>query len=219
VTDQQQAFRDIIDVFNKEGVLPYVMLIGSWAEYIYQSCLIPGFRANLRTSDVDFLYTNLKKPQNRKLSIIEGLKEKGFLYVESRGSAVGKFVKEDLLELEFLTRALGEGRQVNCIPSLNINAVGLRELNMLGNYPLVLDYQGFKVTVPEPEAYVLHKLLINQKRKSGKKEKDIESVEGLMSYIDLERAIMILASLPKKNQRAIDATMALHHIRFKKKTT
>ena len=213
MTNQQQAFRDIIDVFNKEGVLPYVMLIGSWAEFIYQGCLIPGFRANLRTSDVDFLYTNLNKPQNRKISIIEGLTEKGFTYTESRGSGVGKFVKEDLLELEFLTRALSEGRQVNSIPSLNINAVGLRELNMLVNYPLVLDYHGFRVTVPEPEAYVLHKLLINKKRKSGKKAKDIESVEGLMNYIDPERFNIIHAALPKKSQKAIDDTMALHHIR------
>ena len=57
--DQQSAFWDIIEVFNCEGLLPHVMIIGSWAEFLYQHHMDSGFAANLKTRDVDFLYYNL----------------------------------------------------------------------------------------------------------------------------------------------------------------
>ena len=53
MTEQQTAFWEAIDVFDKEGLLPYVMLIGSWAEYIYQYHFKSDFKANLRTRDVE----------------------------------------------------------------------------------------------------------------------------------------------------------------------
>ena len=53
MTEQQLAFWDTISVFHDERLLPYVMLIGSWAEYIYQHHLATGYQANLRTRDVD----------------------------------------------------------------------------------------------------------------------------------------------------------------------
>jgi len=41
MTEQQTAFWDTIKVFE-EGLLPYVMVIGLWAEYIYQHYYISG---------------------------------------------------------------------------------------------------------------------------------------------------------------------------------
>ena len=154
MTEQQTAFWEAIDVFDKEGLLPYVMLIGSWAEYIYQFHLKSEFKANLKTRDVDFLYPNLNRPKASDIKIIKGLSEKGFVYKEDYMSGVGKFIKEDLLELEFITRALGKGQSINEIPSLNIKAEGLRVVNMLADYPLELDCNNFIITVPEPEAYI-----------------------------------------------------------------
>ena len=76
MTEQQLAFWDTISVFHNEGLLPYVMLIGSWAEYIYQHHLATGYQANLRTRDVDFLYPNLNRPQNKQIRIVERMEEK-----------------------------------------------------------------------------------------------------------------------------------------------
>ena len=149
MTEQQAAFWDTVSVFHNEGLLPFVMLIGSWAEYIYQYHIESGFQANLKTRDVDFLYPNLNKPQNREIRIIKSLEEKGFIYMVDRLSGVGKFIKEDFLELEFITRVLGEGQPVNKIPSLNIRAEGLREVNMLAAYPLTVKCNSFIITVPE----------------------------------------------------------------------
>ena len=114
MTEQQAAFLETIDIFNKEGLLPYVMLVGSWAEYMYQRYVFrTDFTPNLRTRDVDFLYPNLNKPKGHEIKIIKSMEEKGFLYTVDYISGVGKFVKENLLELEFLTRVIGKGGTVN----------------------------------------------------------------------------------------------------------
>lgn len=60
--EQKKVFWDLIDVFDAQGLLPYVMLIGSWAELIYDMFYIPDYIANIRTRDVDFLYKSLYKP-------------------------------------------------------------------------------------------------------------------------------------------------------------
>ena len=115
--EQQLAFWDTISVFDKEDLLPYVMLIGSWAEFLYPYYFQSDFKPNLRTRDVDFLYRNLKAPQERKIRIVPSLREKGFYYKEDSLSGVGKFIKEDLLEIEFITRVLGKGQKVYKIPT------------------------------------------------------------------------------------------------------
>ena len=215
MTAQQLAFWDTISIFRNEGLLPYVMLIGSWAEYIFQHHLATGYQANLKTRDVDFLYPNLNRPQNQQIRIVERMEEKGFIYVVDRLSGVGKFIKEDYLELEFITRVLGEGQPVNKIPSLNIKAEGLREVNMLARYPLAVECNGFSITVPEPEAYILQKLFAYPTRKPEyKKEKDIQSVKELLRHINIDRLKRIYSDMPKKSQKTISKTKAEHFIEF-----
>jgi hypothetical protein len=212
---QQTAFWDTIDVFNKEGLLPYVMLIGSWAEYIYQFYFKTDFTPNLKTRDVDFLYPNLSKPKEHGIKIIKSMESKGFIYAEDYMSGVGKFVKEDLLELEFITRALGRGQSINEIPSLNIKAEGMREVNMLADYPLELDCNDFMITVPEPEAYILQKLFINPIRTPDyKKEKDIQSVRELMKHVNKNRIQQIFNEMPTKTQKIVVEMKRKHFIEF-----
>jgi len=96
VTEQEKEFWNIIEIFENEGLLPYVMLIGSWVEYLYQNHIDSGFIANLRTTDVDFLYINLLRPTDKKFDIINALENKGFLCTQNRSSGVAKFIKEDV---------------------------------------------------------------------------------------------------------------------------
>jgi predicted nucleotidyltransferase len=199
-------------VFDKEGLLPYVMLIGSWAEYIYQHHLMSGFRANLKTRDVDFLYPNLNRPQKYNINIFQSMQNKGFVYREDVLSGVGKFVKEDLLELEFITRVLGKGRHIYEIPSLKIKAEGLRNANMLADYPLELECGNYIITVPEPEAYIVQKLLINLTRADDKKEKDIQAIRGLLKYVNKDRVRKIIAARTANEQKIIKETADKHFI-------
>jgi len=204
--EQEKEFWNIIEAFKAEGLLRYVMLIGSWAEYIYQDCIKSGFKANLRTTDVDFLYKNLHQPKDKNINIIKALEDKGFLYRQNRNSGVAKFIKEDVLDIEFLIRVLGKGDpQHRKIPSLGIIGIGLRDVNMLERYPLVVEIKGYKLIIPEPEIYVLHKTLISSKRlKPEKREKDLDSVRNLLPYVNKEHMRTMFNGLGKKQQKTIE---------------
>jgi len=211
--DQESVFWEIIDVFSKQGLLPHVMLVGSWAEYIYERSCLEGFKANLKTRDVDFLYRNIRRPVGR-IEISQALKEKGFIYLENRATGVGKFAREEL-EIELLVRVLGKGDPLHSkIPSLGLTGVGLREMNMLNDYPLVLDCNGYTLIVPEPEAYILQKLFINPKRSYDKKDKDMQSIRGMLEHVDIDRMHDILVRLNKMQIRTIKTVCEQNAVYF-----
>jgi len=210
--EQQTAFWDAIEVFDRSGLLPYVMLIGSWAEYIYQFHFTSNFRPNLRTRDIDFLYVNLNRPE-KDIKLFSELKKKGFVYKEDSVSGVGKFVKEDLLELEFITRVLGKGQATYKIPSIGIEAEGLRIVNILADYPLKILCNSHEIVVPEPEAYVLQKLLTNPTRTpESKKEKDMLAVRELLKHINKGRTCQIFDDMPKKSQKIVNSVCEAYFI-------
>ena len=39
---QEKAFWDAIEVFSSTGSLPHIMIIGSWAEYLYTYYFVDG---------------------------------------------------------------------------------------------------------------------------------------------------------------------------------
>jgi len=216
IPEQEKEFWNIIEVFSEEGLLPYVMLIGSWAEYIYQSHIELGFKANLMTTDVDFLYKNLNRPVGKKFDIIKALENKGFLCTQNRNSGVAKFIKEDILDIEFLIRVLGEGDpQHQKIPALGIVGIGLRDVNMLERYPVVIEIKGYTLIIPEPEIYVLHKVLISTKRlKPEKREKDLDSVRGLLPCVKTDYMKTMFEKLTKKQQKLIMENCEQHFIKL-----
>jgi len=214
--EQEKVFWEIIDTFSSEGLLPYVMLIGSWAEYAYQDYLESGFKKILMTTDVDFLYKNLNRPTNRRIDITNALLERGFKYSQNRITGVTKFTREGILDLEFLVRVLGKGNPQHVkIPSLNIVGIGLRDVNMLASYQITVDIRGYAIILPEPEIYVLHKILISSKRlKEEKREKDLQSARELIPHIDKERMQMMFDKLFKKQQKAIEEACEKNYIRL-----
>lgn len=181
---QEKAFWDIIKALNELDLLKHVMIIGSWAEYLYPPLFETDFIPNLRTRDVDFFYRNINLPKE-KIPLIAKLREYGFLYTEDPYSAVSKFYKEDLLELEFLTRVLGSGGQnTYTIKPLGIKSEGLREMNILSDYACEVETNGYTLIVPEPAVYVIQKILTNPTRvPKSKREKDIMAVEELLVHI------------------------------------
>jgi len=64
-------------------------------------------------------------------------------------TGVGKFHKENVLEIEFLTRSIGKSANTTKIPSIGITAESLRAVNLLADYPLELDCRDYIVTVPD----------------------------------------------------------------------
>ena len=148
---QEDVFWETINTFDKVGLLRYVMIIGSWAEYIYSYYFTSDFTSSLRTTDLDFLYKNIRKPQ-RQINIISKLTQNGFVYKE--------------------------------------------------------ECRDYMVTVPEPAAYVLHKLSINPMREPEKQSKDIRALRELLKHInastnDNARLKIIFDKLFKKQQKII----------------
>ena len=157
--EKEEAFWQTIRAFDEIGLLHHVMIIGSWAEYL--------FSPNLRTRDVDFFYRNINIPKE-KINVVQKLKSIGYVYDEVDG--VSRFYKEDLLELEFLTRVLGAGTdgKVNIKP-LGITSEGLRAINILSDFAREIeatatDGENYTLIIPEPSAYVIQKILTNPDR-------------------------------------------------------
>ena len=54
----------VLEILKSIGIHQNVVLIGSWVEIFYEE-MIEGYEANIRTTDVDFLYLNVSNLQQR----------------------------------------------------------------------------------------------------------------------------------------------------------
>lgn len=181
---QKESFRLALEALKETGLLPHILVIGSWAEYLYQET-DPGrgFVKHLQTRDLDLFLENLRKPDN-PAGIVEALKQRGFLLHIDRVTEVGKFYKEDLLEIQFLVRALGSAIETSHeVPALSIRVEGLRDLDILSMKPVTVEWEDLSIRIPSPEAFVLQKLVIQDHRQPWKREKDIEAVRMVLSSL------------------------------------
>ncbi|MFA6807560.1 MAG: GSU2403 family nucleotidyltransferase fold protein [Eubacteriales bacterium] len=207
MSNEKELFNNIISILENLGVLKHLLLIGSWAEYVYQISYLDNFRANLRTRDVDLLIMNLGYPQE-KVDIKKVLEEQGLIYEVDRVTGVTKFFHETL-EVEFLARELGAGQTEPYVShSLGIKIEGLRNVDMLIDSQIQLLLGRCLVNVPTPHAYVLHKLLIWPKR-GVKQDKDMRAIENLLDTIEqheIEKRGLkkMYLSLTPKQTKAID---------------
>ena len=207
---RSSLFFKTLGKLNEKGVLADVILIGSWCHYFYRvyfsnSPEIPL----LRTLDVDFLIPNPPKI-HIEVDIPEILETLDFVASHDYITGHTKFVHPEL-ELEFLIAELGRGKgnEPYKIPQLNINAQGLRFLNLLQPYVIEIKYKNLNVKVPEPAAYVLHKFIIQERRLNIEKQKrDLLSAKEIGEFLlknkNQQKKIKdIFISLPKKWQKTI----------------
>ncbi|EGW37078.1 GSU2403 family nucleotidyltransferase fold protein [Desulfosporosinus sp. OT] len=182
MSNEKDIFRNIICILGDLGILEHLLLIGSWAEYLYEITYFEDFQANLRTRDVDMLIMNLGRPRE-KINIKRALEEHGFIYEVDRLTGVTKFF-QGTLELEFLAREIGAGQTEPYVSrSLGVKVEGLRHMDMLIDSQMKLEIYGYLINVPTPHAYVLHKLLIWPTR-GAKQEKDMRAIENLLDTFE-----------------------------------
>lgn len=204
-----ELFHETLTRLGQRGILSDLIIIGSWCLFFYRIKFnnaeeIPA----VRTTDLDILIPNPPKIKNR-VNIPEILKELGFLEEYSHLTGNSKFVHPDL-EIEFLIPEKGRGMNgFHHIKEININAQGIRYVNLLQDHTINVPYKEFTVTIPKPAAFVLNKLHISYKRsKEDKKKKDIETAiefgEFLLSIEEQAIEIRnIFNSLPGKWQKEI----------------
>jgi hypothetical protein len=190
-------------------VLSGLVLVGSWCQYYYRILFDHAPEVPLiRTMDVDFLVPNPARFK-QKIDVTNLLNALGFDSDFDYSTGLVKYVHPNL-EIQFLTPATGRAPdKPKEIKPLNINAEGLTYMKMLQDYKIPVTDKGLTVWVPEPAAFVLHKILISPKRKDpGKKEKDLmtaQSIGELCLDYDHHRHRLneIFTALPKKWQRTI----------------
>lgn len=218
---QEKAFWSVISVLDEEKLLPHIMVIGSWAEYIYRDFFSSEFMPSIRTRDLDLFYLNTAMPKE-KINIITPLSNMGFIYSADSFTGSAKFFKEDLLEIEFLTRSLGSGRKSeHKIESIGLIADGLKDVNIFFHYQIFVQSNGYNLPVPHPAAYIIQKILINPHRKpSFKREKDISAVKDLILHVEKnDDCMQMLKSiftdvLSKKEKTIVAKTCAENKIYF-----
>jgi hypothetical protein len=159
--------------------------------------------------DIDFVIPNLRKPMHN-VPLCDLMERNGFV-VHQRRDGLTKFSGGDgPLEIEFISRDMGAGQNTPyMIESLGIKVEGLRHLEVLIKNTMLVLIGADYVNVPLPQAYVLHKLIINKYR-GEKKTKDLISVDELLPFIrQLESSYQILKEiytngLTKKERRLVD---------------
>ena len=202
-TSKQTEFLKFLKLLNDNDIIEDVMLVGSWAEFLYfKNGILPAENADeFKTLDIDFLLKNLRKPTPPK-NLLALAKSEGYLIESDILTGTTKLLGERL-EIEFLISKKGAGFENTLKTNLGVTAQALRHLEMLLEYPVTTKYLCYDVTIPLPEAYVVHKMIINPERGS-KSRKDIRAIENLIPYLDIEKITEITQKLHKKDLRRVE---------------
>jgi hypothetical protein len=114
------------------------------------------------------------------------------------------------MEVEFLIPEQGRGGGGSIsVSALRVEAQPLRFLSLAYDRSMVVHYRGHEIRVPEPEAFVLLKLLVIPRRKDPSKiQKDVYTARSLGEYLldNAERRGRLRAmfsELPKGWQQTI----------------
>ena len=196
-----QAFWKFIKLLHDNNLLEHVIVIGSWCEYIYaQSGILPDYSTMLRTLDIDFLIKNMRKP-SEKVNLSTIAQQNGYTVDYDVMNETTKIYTPDLMEIEFLIEQKGAGIEPVLKTNLGVNAQALHHVGMLKQHTITVSLFDMNITVPIPEAYAVHKVIINESR--GKKsEKDMNAVQNILPYLNRDKLKDVIDTLTKK-ERAV----------------
>ncbi|MDD5097714.1 MAG: GSU2403 family nucleotidyltransferase fold protein [Candidatus Omnitrophica bacterium] len=207
---QYKLFIEVLRRINKAGVLKNIVLIGSWCIPLYKEYFIgTKYITSITTRDVDLL---VPLPLNIKIKVdIEDLlRDLGFILGFSGPQGYIKLEHPDL-SLEFLVPERGVGLSKPFkLPQLGLNAQSLRYLNLLTTKIINVEINGFRINLPHPAVFALHKLIISKERKNkDKREKDQEAaIRIIRALLDKGEAgklqLFFLSFNSKLRQRITD---------------
>ena len=207
--EKYELLSAVLKELQNQGVLDGLVIVGSWCQYYYRILFDNAPEIPLlRTLDIDFLVPNPSKFKIR-VDVSELLNLLGFDSDFEYSTGLVKYVHPDL-EIQFLTPVLGRAKDTPYeIKRLNINAEGMTYMKMLQDYKFTMTHEGVTIWLPEPEAYILHKILISHKRKnSAKQEKDLMAAKSIgelcLEYeTRKERLKEIYDHMPQKWQKTV----------------
>jgi hypothetical protein len=198
--------QELLRAFFSFGFFDESLLIGSWVMPIYQEAF--GILYVLRTMDIDFAVKIALSDRAEKVDLEKVIVDLGYIPVIMR-SGIRRFTHENFT-VEFVAhRKGGRDDQVVSIRKWNITASPLPFVDLLLSFPFIADLGNFKVKVPLPEAFFVHKLITAQRRRGdSKKDKDLDQCAAIARRIKPNRLDSVIRSLKlsKNTQKALRAS-------------
>jgi hypothetical protein len=178
---------------SRIGFFNQGLLIGSWPMVVYAQEY--GLIYSLRTDDIDFAIVNTARKSDGE-PLPELLTQLGYEPLTVYPSGIEKYV-QDTFEIEFLMhRRGGSAPPAVTVPAWQVAAQPLPFIDILFLRPVDVSVEGYVLRIPSPEALMVHKLIIAQRRegldKEWKKEKDLQQCTALATIARVEEVQCIL---------------------------
>ena len=182
---RDEAFWKLVAALDEAGVLEHVMVIGTWAEWLYSDYFVAiagagDYRVDIgKTHDIDVYFRNYLMEIEGADRLKDDLRAAGFV---PGSDFKGTFFYQGI-EVEFLAGTTGVGEGIVEIPSVGIKAERLDELALLE--PAWVEKRGYRICVPTPASYVVQKLYINpERRPESKRAQDIRKIVVLLHTME-----------------------------------
>jgi len=165
---------------SRVGFFEHGLLIGSWPMVVYAQA--HGLIYGLRTNDIDFAVINTaRKTDGAPLPDLLG--QLGYEVLTDYQTGIEKYV-QDTFEVEFLMHRRGGTAPPSVdLPAWQIAAQPLPFIDILFLRPVAVEVEDYWLRIPSPEALLVHKLIIAQRRsgrdRTEKKEKDLQQCMAL----------------------------------------
>jgi len=199
---QTRDFLKTIKLLHDNNCISNIIIVGSWAEYLYiETGVLPSYEASINTLDLDVLVKNQKHPR-QEVNLPEIAKAEGYLIERERLTGITKLLLPGSLEVEFLLSKRGAGNEKALKTNLGVTAQTLRHMEMLLANTIVVKHYGLPIEIPCPEAYVLHKMIINKERKK-KTEKDRVSINEMFHHLDKSKFLRLMETLSKCDRKEV----------------
>jgi hypothetical protein len=197
---QTRDFLKTVKLLHDNDCISNTIIVGSWAEYLYiETGVLPSYAASVSTLDLDVLVKNLKYPR-QEVNLPELARAEGYLIESERLTGITKLLLPGSLEVEFLLSKRGAGNEKALKTNLGVTAQTLRHMELLLTNTIVVDYFGMSIEIPSPEAYVLHKMIINKDRKQ-KAEKDRLAINEIFQHLDISKFTNLIETLSKRDKK------------------
>jgi hypothetical protein len=184
-----QPVTDLLRELDGIGFFDHGLLIGSWPMTVYTRHFTLPY--GLTTDDIDFAVANVVKvPPRPSETIPQVLVRLGYTPIQDYSLGIETYL-HGTFEVEFVThRRGGEGPPSIVIPPWQVSAQALPFIDILFIRPAMVVIEEFTIRIPSPEALVLHKLIIAQRRtgldREAKKEKDLQQCSVLVEVVRAE---------------------------------
>jgi hypothetical protein len=210
---QERELVRFLRLLDGLGCLEHVMLIGSWAELLYERAgLLEGFEPSIKTMDIDFLVRNMRRPVP-EVQVAAEARGHGYLVESDRITDVTKLYSIEGLEIEFLIGKVGAGLEASLRTNLGVTAQSLRHMEVLARHMVTVPYEGMAVNIPAPEAYAVHKMVVNKER-GKKQEKDAQAILRMWPFLDTGVLGEVIAGLTRKERSRVTSFLEAHGLRI-----